>query len=86
MIHRNINACTILIKYTNEQKTNFNSFLHGYFSCQEFESNLFLGGNACVTWKCKGEGCKINSDLFIIGTNLYFGRLYFDVLPIVKYI
>jgi len=29
----------------------------------------------------RGEGCKINSDLFIIGANLYylyFGNLYLD--------
>ena len=83
LIHGNINACTILIKYTNEEKTNFDSFLHGYFSCQEFEPNLFLGGNALYMSpeNSKGEGCKINSDLFIIGANLYFlyfGRLYLD--------
>lgn len=64
LIHGNINSCTILIKYTNEEKTNFDSFLHGYFSCQELEPNLLIGGNVLYMSpeNRKGEGCKINSD------------------------
>jgi len=42
LIHGNINPYTILIKHTNEGKTNFDSFLYGYFSCQKLKPNLFF--------------------------------------------
>ena len=85
LAHRNILPSNILIKYSNEKRTNFDSVLTDYGICKEYgEDNLLHGsiyGNLNYTAPevfNKNE-YKNNCDLFSIGVAIYY--LYFGKLP-----
>ena len=79
LIHGDIKLPNILMKYTNKDKTNFDSFLSGFSLSREFKSSKKMVGTPgyMAPEIFKGEGSKINSDLFSIGMcicTLYFGK------------
>ena len=86
IVHRNINPTTILIKYNNKEKTNFDSILTDYRYSQEYKENALLlkkeiGALLFVAPEIlKGIGYKNNCDLYSIGVTiyyLYFGKYHF---------
>ena len=85
LAHRNIMPSNILIKYSNEKKTNFDSVLTDYGICKEYgEDNLLYGsiyGNLdyAAPEILNGNEYKNNCDLFSIGVTIYY--LYFGKLP-----
>ena len=86
IIHGDINPKTILIKYNNEDNSNFDSILTDYRYSKEYEKeDAFLFekklGNLCYTAPeiLKGTGYKNNCDLYSIGVTIYY--LYFGKYP-----
>ena len=86
IVHRNINPQTILIKYNNEEETNFDSILTDDRYSQEYEEvDEFLFkkeiGALCYTAPeiLKGNKYKNNCDLYSIGVTIYY--LYFGKYP-----
>ena len=85
LAHRNIMPNNILIKYSNEKKTSFDSVLTDYGICEEYgEDNVLHGsifGNINYTASeiFKRNEYKNNCDLFSIGITIYY--LYFGKLP-----
>ena len=85
IVHRNINPKNILIKYSNEEKTKFDTFLTDYEFSREYEEKEFLTtfcgtqgffAPEMLSWK----GYKNNCDLFSIGITMYY--LYFGNKPV----
>ena len=86
IVHRNIMPSNILIKYSNEEKTNFDSVLTDYGISKEYgEDGIITGcvGNfnfmAPEVIKEKNSKYKNNCDLFSIGVTIYY--LYFGKYP-----
>ena len=86
IVHRNIMPSNILIKYSNEEKTNFVSVLTDYGISKEYgEDGIITGciGNfnfmAPEVIKEKNSKYKNNCDLFSIGVTIYY--LYFGKYP-----
>ena len=85
LAHRNIMPSNILIKYSNEKRTSFDSVLTDYGICKEYgENNLLYGSiygniNYAAPEILNGNEYKNNCDLFSIGVTIYY--LYFGKLP-----
>ena len=84
IIHRDIKPDNIIIKYLNEEKTNFDCFLTGFDISDEFnEDNIhyeMIGTPLFMAPEiCKGNGYRSNCDLFSIGVLIYY--LYFNSYP-----
>ena len=85
LAHRNIMPSNILIKYSNEKRTSFDSVLTDYGICKEYgEDNLLYGSifgnlNYAAPEIFTGKEYKNNCDLFSIGVTIYY--LYFGKLP-----
>ena len=82
IIHNNICPRNIYIKYTNRNKTNFDSFLTGYGYYTKYKENHiieepleFFGTPVFQAPEVMCGIYKKNSDLFSIGMTIYF--LYF---------
>ena len=74
----------ILIKYTNEEKTNFDSVLNDYGISKEYGGNNLLSGcignfSYMAPEVIEKKEYKNNCDLFSIGVTIYY--LYFGKLP-----
>ena len=87
LFHGDFFPTCILVKYTNEDKTNFDSFLSGYGITEEFNPNIKCRGE--ITFQ-PPEGCvKKNSDLYMIGLTIfvfYFGREFYGDKILEKYL
>jgi len=82
--HRNIMPGNILIKYSNEEKTNFDSILNDYGISKEYGKNKLLKGsigdyNYMAPEVIVKNEYQNNCDLFSIGLTIYY--LYFGKLP-----
>ena len=82
--HRNIMPGNILIKYTNKEKTNFDSVLNDYGISKEYGDNNLLSGcignfSYMAPEVIEKKEYKNNCDLFSIGVTIYY--LYFGKLP-----
>ena len=85
--HRNIMPSNILIKYSNQEKTTFDSILSDYGISKEYsEDNLLYGWIGDVNYMApeifKEKAYKNNCDLFSIGVTIYY--LHFGKLPFVR--
>ena len=84
IIHNDLNPENILIKYNNEDKTNFDSFLTDYGVSEENDKEFSLKThfgtlNFMAPEIINGDKYKNNCDLYSIGIIIYF--LYFGRLP-----
>ena len=83
LIHGDINPKNILIKFSNEEKTNFDSFLTGYDICEEWILGKPLSEAGAFEFmapeKMGLKGVYKNTDLFSIGAIIYF--FYFGYTP-----
>ena len=85
LAHRNIMPSNILIKYSNEKRTSFDSVLTDYGICKEYGENNLLHGciygnlNYAAPEIFNRNEYKNNCDLFSIGVTIYY--LYFGKLP-----
>ena len=84
IVHRDIKPSNILIKYTNDEKTNFDSILTGYAYSREyyegFSMNSKIGTNAFMAPEIlKGDDYSNSCDLFSIGVIMYY--LFFGKFP-----
>ena len=87
IVHRNIMPSNILIKYSNEEKTNFDSILTDYGISKEYCKDGKISGcignfNYMAPEVLNSKNNKLyknNCDLFSIGVTMYF--LFFGKLP-----
>ena len=85
IVHRYINPSNILIKYTNEEKTNFNSILSDYTYSKELDNsfdlmNSFSGTVIFMAPEIlDGKKYRNGCDLYSIGATIYY--LYFGKYP-----
>ena len=86
IVHRNIMPSNILIKYSNEEKTNFDSILTDYGIAKEYDKDGKISGclgnfnyMAPEIIYEKNKFYKNNCDLFSIGVTMYY--LFFGKLP-----
>ena len=83
LIHGDINPKNILIKFSNEEKTNFDSFLTGYHICEEWILGKPMSSSGSFEFmapeKLEDKGVYKNTDLYNIGANIYC--FYFGIPP-----
>jgi len=85
IVHRYINPSNILIKYSNEEKTNFNSILSDYTYSKELDNSFdlmlsFAGTVVCMAPEILyGNKYSNGCDLYCIGATIYC--LYFGKYP-----
>ena len=80
IFHRDIKPSNILIKFSNEEKTDFDSIIAGYDISKKNTSLDMIGTILFMPPEVlKNNGNNNNSDLFSIGVTIYY--LYFGKFP-----